>query len=212
MVRRGLLTIAVLAGITACGGDEDGGDTTADVADTGLTAMAELLLPLKNVSVAEVEYGEAAASKAARADIRAYAQTVASDHQMLGDSLDAFTAAHSLPVAAETTAAAELVNAVRAAHSGLENLTNAEFDLAYIRAEVESHRMLLARLDQELIPAAGDAATRTLLTNVRAMVDAHLTRARQLLASLLDRPASPPPSPPPPRDTTTPPPPVTTGG
>jgi predicted outer membrane protein len=81
-------------------------------------------------------------------------------------------------------------------------LAGPAFDLTYVRAEVESHRLLLDRLDQELIPGVRRAEVRALLQQVRAMTDAHLTRARQLLAQLLGRPDPTPRPPPQPRPDT----------
>jgi predicted outer membrane protein len=180
-------------------------------ADANLSATSELLTPLRSASTAEVEFGQAAATRATGADIRTYAQTIAADHRALLAALDSAANAMKLPAVKESATAQELASAVRTAHSGLETLGAEDYDLAFIRAEVESHRLLLARLDQELIPGAADAPTRTLLTDVRAMVDAHLTRARQLLASVLDRPAQPVETAPV-RPAAPPTPPVSTGG
>ena len=79
---------------------------------------------------------------------------------------------------------------MRLAHAGLDGPSDGTFDLGYVRAQVESHRQLLERLDVELIPTSqGDV--RQLLTDVKSMEIAHLTRARQLLADLLGQPAEP---------------------
>jgi predicted outer membrane protein len=213
VLTRVLVRAVLAAAVLGCdrGGKEDAANTPA--ADANLVATAELLMPVRSASTAEAEFGQAAAGRATGADIRSYAQTIAADHRALLAALDSASRAMTLPAVKETATAQELANAVRTAHSGLETLTAGDYDLAFIRAEVESHRLLLARLDQELIPGAADAATRTLLTDIRAMVDAHLTRARQLLANVLDRPAIPAETAPPPvRPAAPPTPPVSTGG
>ena len=83
------------------------------------------------------------------------------------------------------------------AHSGLEALQPADFDQAFVRAELESHRQLLDRLDMHVIPSASSPEMKALVTDTRAMVDAHLTRARQILAALMGQPAIPTTLPPP---------------
>jgi hypothetical protein len=94
------------------------------------------------------------------------------------------------------------------AHAGLESLPDSDFDLAFIRAQVESHRQLLDTIDRELNPGATSTTLLSLLADIRGLVDAHLTRGRQLLGDLLGEPvepapaaaASPAPQPPPDED------------
>lgn len=186
-----LLSGVILAG--ACGGDEaDNAATAADSTQVVESAesVAALLSPIRAVSMAEVEFGQLAAQRAGHPGIREYAQTVAADHRALIGVLDSVGRARSAALTA-TGGMQEMVNTVRMAHSGLENVAGPDFDLPFVRAEVESHRLLLDGLDQQLIPTAGSADLRTLLTDIRAMVDAHLTRGRQLLAQQLGQAAEP---------------------
>jgi putative membrane protein len=210
-----LLSVSVTA--AACGGDDEADTTAADAARIAAdsAAAASLLTPIRAVSVAEVEYADMASQRTADPDLRQYAQTVAADHRALIVALDSVAAVHRATLA-DTPETQELSNTVRLAHSGLDDLQGAGFDLPFVRAEVESHRLLLDQLDQQLIPSASQSDLRTLLTDIRAMADAHLTRARQLLAQQLgqaeeppqpdrqrpvqaepQRPAPPPPPPPP---------------
>lgn len=184
------LPLVLCATLLACGGDD--GERRALVADSlalaaEATRAAELLEPVRSVGMAVVEYAGVAVQRATSEDVRHYAEVIVADHRAVESTLD--SVAQTLGAAtADTAAARELQNAVRTAHSGLETLSGPEFDLTYIRAEVESHRLLLDRLDQELIPAMRRQELRTLLQQVRAMTDAHLTRARQLLAQQLGQP------------------------
>jgi predicted outer membrane protein len=186
-----IVPLAMLV-LPAC--DRDRGDEPAVVADTLATESADvvrdLLAPIRSVSLAAVEFGDMGAQRAQRDDVRQYARTVATDHRALVAVLDSAAAARTTTLE-ETPSSQELGNAVRMAHSGLETLQPADFDQAFVRAELESHRQLLDRLDMHVIPAARSPEMKALATDTRAMVDAHLTRARQILAALLGQPAVP---------------------
>jgi putative membrane protein len=204
MKKRKWLLLAWVVAIIACGGDDAERDAAAAdslAAQAEATRTAELLAPVRSVAGASIEFGDLATQNASSEDVRGYAQVIVADHRAVVSTLDSISARLGAREP-DTVAAQDLARAVRTAHSGLEALTGAAFDLAYIRAEAESHRLLLDRLDEELIPAVRGADIRTLLQQVRAMTDAHLTRARQLLAQLLGQPDPTPRPPPQPRPDT----------
>jgi predicted outer membrane protein len=188
----GLLTAA------ACGGDDRNDETSEAAAAQSAAdsaAASSLLTPIRGMSLAEVEFADLATRRAGSTAVRQYAQTVAADHRSLITALDSVARIYSTTLT-EAHDTQEMANTARLAHSGLEGLPPEEFDLPFVRAEVESHRMLLDRLDQEMIPAATNAELNGLLTDIRAMADAHLTRARQLLAQQLGQTESPQQAPP----------------
>ena len=192
-----MLLMAGLLTAAACGGDDqddevsaaDAAQITADSA-----AVSSLLTPIRGMSLAEVEFADMAAQRAGSPAVRRYAQTVAADHRALIAALDSVAQTHRTALT-ETRETQEMSNTARLAHSGLDDLNGAAFDLPFVRAEVESHRMLLDRLDQQMIPSATNPELSGLLTDIRALADAHLTRARQLLAQQLGESESPQPPP-----------------
>jgi predicted outer membrane protein len=219
MHHRRTLLLFLCAALIGCDRDsEQSGGTPADSAQAAADAasLTTLLGPLRAISRAEVEYGQLAAQRAGSEAIRQYGQTIAADHRAVMGTLDEM-AQRSGATLSETGPAQEMANVVRMAHSGLENLQGADFDLPFIRAEVETQRQLLDRLDQHAIPAATTTELRELMTDMRAMADAHLTRARQLLAQQLGESAEPRPAPAQPRPqapigTPAPPPTTSSGG
>lgn len=186
-----VLSLIMIVAAAGCGRGGDRDDVAA--ADTAAADAAELLAPVRAVSMVEVEFGDLAVRKAARDDVRDYARTLGADHRALIQVLDSVAQARDRTLA-ETEEARELAASVRVAHSGLETLEEGGFDHGFIRAEIESHRQLLERLDRETIPAATDPELRTLLTDVRSLVEAHFTRTRQLLASLIESGGQAPPA------------------
>jgi predicted outer membrane protein len=186
MVRR-LLAGALVCGVIACGGDDrvDNTNTAPTAAETDARTAA-LLAPVRAVSVLETELAGRAAQRAERESVRRYALIVGTDHRAVVLMLDSMASADRTQLQ-PTPAARELEEGVRTAHAGLDSLSGFAYDLGFIRAQIEAHRQLIDRIDQELIPGmGGPGPRRTLLQDVRMMVDAHLTRARQLLALLLE--------------------------
>jgi putative membrane protein len=72
----------------------------------------------------------------------------------------------------------------QAATQRLQSLSGAEFDKAYIAHEVDVHQKVLNALDQTLLPSAQNPELKNVLTQVRATVEAHLTRARDIQGKL----------------------------
>lgn len=207
-----MLLLALCALVVACRGGEGRNAAAADTVSARANAAAVLapLAPVRAVSAAEAEFATQATQRASRDDVRQYAQVIATDHRAVMAILDSVARAQGVGYEV-TPAARELETAARTAHAGRDSLTGPDFDLAYMRAEVESHRQLIDRLDQELIPGMGAAPQKAVLHEVRAMADAHLTRARQMLAvALRSMPATTAARPPTaPRPATTPRPPDT---
>ncbi|MBR9989159.1 MAG: DUF4142 domain-containing protein [Gemmatimonadetes bacterium] len=188
---RGLLLAGLLM-TAACGGDDADTDGSADAAQATADSAAAVavLTPIRGMSMAGVEFSDMASQRAGAPAVRQYAQTAAADHRALVSALDSAARLHGATLT-ETRETQELGNTTRMAHSGLEGLAGADFDLPFLRAQVESNRMLVDRLDQQLIPMTTDQELNGLLTDIRAMADAHLARARQLLAQQLGESAEP---------------------
>lgn len=202
--------------LAACGGDDEA-DALAAADSSNVenaAAVGDLLSPVRAVSNSLVELSQRAARESTVADVRQYAATVGTDHRAVILTLDSVAQSRGATLS-QTESARDLENTVRSAHAGLDVLPAGDHDLAYIRAQVESHRQMLERLETELLPRATSADMRTLLGDLQAMEAAHLTRARQLLAVLLEGGAATP-APEPPGATVPAPtpaaPPVTTGG
>lgn len=205
-----MLLLAMLPCAAACDADDDEGvpvDATAAAATA--QATADLLAPVRATSVVIVDYADVATRQAEQADVREYARTVGMDHRGLIAALDSAARAESLTLT-ESPDARALANSVQMAHSGLEALPGADYDQAFVRAQLEAHRQLTEQLDEQMLPDMS-ASLERLVQDTRALVNAHRMRARQLLAALLDEPDPAPAAPsrdtapvrPPPADTMT---------
>ena len=130
----------------------------------------------------DVEAGELAKSKATSHEVKAFAQTMITDHT--GVNKSATELVHRLHVTPEPNATSESLQ-----HGGDENLAKlkklrgAAFDKAYIDHEVAYHEAVLSALDKTLIPSAQNAELKALLVKVRPAFVAHLEHAKELQAS-----------------------------
>jgi predicted outer membrane protein len=191
-----MLAATLLVVAAACG--RDGERTDEMAADTANAAESpelttDLLSPIRSASLVNVDYGQTGWQQAAADDVRQYARTVAMDHRALIGALDSVARSRNTTLQ-ETTDGRDLAQAIHASHAGLTNVEGPDFDLTFVRAQVESQRRLLNTIDQQLTPTATSPEMRQLLRDTRAMADAHLTRARQLLGTLLGEEVEPPPT------------------
>ena len=131
----------------------------------------------------EIQQGNVATSRATSADVRSFAQMMVTDHtRALEEGRTVFTNRGISP--AENDTSRTLRNNSQRTVTALGTYNGAEFDRAYMRSQVDLHQWLLTTLDTVLIPSARTAEVRSLLTNQRGSVAAHLEQARAILGRL----------------------------
>jgi putative membrane protein len=150
----------------------------AKLADANIVAM---VLALNNT---DISYGRLVPSRAERQDIKEFGQRMLTDHAGVNTLVNELAA--KLELAPEDNIASlDLRDESAANRDEMRDLTGYAFDSTYIENEVLYHRKFLTYLDEVMIPAARNAELRTLLTNVRPAVSAHLAHAEQVLANVL---------------------------
>ena len=128
---------------------------------------------------AEVEAAELAAKKTKNADVQAFAQKMITEHGAALAKAEATVGKAGItPVASD--ASRELTTQAEQTMKRLEGLDGAEFDRAYIADQVKMHDQVLQTIDGKLMPAAENPELKTLLTEVRPVIAAHLEEARAL--------------------------------
>jgi putative membrane protein len=178
------------AGGTANGGSggtviRDGGagagGTSADAGDAGVVALtdAQILDVVDVANTGEVAQGQVAVTRGVRADVKAFASDMVTQHGAsktmdvaLAKQLSLTLAPSSVTVSlkAESDNIVKLLNAAPAA----------SFDQIYIGSQVDVHRAVLLILDKALIPQADAPTLKTFLTTTRATVAMHLAMAESL--------------------------------
>ncbi len=189
--------VAVLSivGMAACAQTDDtdqeaGSDTAAATAPattpaqtTGGVSDAQILHIAKTANDADIEGGNLAKSKGQDEEVKAFANLMISDHTAANQAgMQAAQGGGITPQ--DNPTSQQLMADHQAATQRLQSLSGAEFDKAYIGHEVDVHQKVLSALDQTLIPNAQNPELKNVLTQVRATVEAHLTRARDIQGKL----------------------------
>ena len=131
----------------------------------------------------DIDAGKLATSKASKADVKAFAEQMVTDHT--GVNKQATELVTRLKVTpADNPTSQSLKSGGDANLATLKGLSGAAFDKAYIDHEVAYHQQVIDALDKVLIPNASNADLKALLVKVRPAFVAHLEHAKQVQASL----------------------------
>jgi putative membrane protein len=129
---------------------------------------------LNAINEHEVAAGRQALSKNVPDNVAKFAQMMIDEHSKNRDQTNRFG-----PNADDPKAAAQRTKG-KAELDTLDKQSGDAYAKAYVDAMVKGHTEALATLDNDLIPAATDAAVKTHLTDTRAAVARHLESAKQL--------------------------------
>ncbi len=197
--RRALIAIAVL--LSACGSGEPPEQQAAEKAAPAPAAAAPAEAPageavaasavtdpqIADIVVAanevDIAAGEMARTRAADPRVKAFAERMVTDHT--GVNKAASDLVGKLGVTPEPNPTSkQLRDGGAGTRSGLQGMSGAGFDRAYMDSEVTYHQAVLDALDRTLIPGAQNAELRALLEQTRPAIEAHLQHARELRSAL----------------------------
>jgi putative membrane protein len=168
------LTVVVAC---ASGGEQSEQRTASPVTD------AEIAGIVVAANTIDAEAGDIAARRAASAEVRAFGQTMATDHRAVNEQARALVA--KLGVVPVASALSEKLQSDAATFQAeLAKESGGDFDRSYIAHEVVYHRAVIDALDQLLIPSARNAELKQTLIAVRPAFVAHLRHAEHLEQSL----------------------------
>lgn len=173
-------------GLAGVGGGGAGGSVldagaNADAANGPLT-QAQAAGVVVEANAGEVEVGGLALSRSVTAQARSYAMMMVEEHSAAQGRLLALLSSIGI-VPEESPVKDMLASMTQMTLAGLAPRTGATFDMAYLQSQVTMHTMVLALLDQRILPVVTNAQLRTELTAVRATVARHLAEAMQLLGT-----------------------------
>lgn len=131
----------------------------------------------------DVDAGTLAADKSSSAEVKAFANTMVTDHTAVNKSaVELVTKLKVTPEANDTSRALQAGGEKNLA--ALRELSGKAFDKAYVDHEVAYHEQVLQALDTVLIPSAQNEELKALLVKVRPAFVEHLNHAKHLQASL----------------------------
>lgn len=159
-----------------------GGVLPAD-APPGAMTEADALGLVVAVNEHEVAAAEATRAKKVSEPVRKYADMMHMEHTANTEQVRALEASAGI-TAGTGGAVADLRMKKEAMRSQMAGLEGEAYERAYVDAMVNDHQEVLTMLEQQLIPAAQNAAVRQHLQVTRDAVAKHLEQARQLQTQL----------------------------
>jgi putative membrane protein len=139
---------------------------------------------------AEVEQAKIAQKNAKNPRVKKFAAMMIKDHtqakqkqkKLLG-KIDITPADSSMSTQLESDSQQKLED--------LKAVKGADFDRAYMDAQVDAHQKVLDAFDNQLIPEADNAEFKALLSEIRPKIAAHLAEAKDIQQALLDASSGP---------------------
>jgi len=175
----------LMAGVVAVGLGLAGQARAEDIQPPALSdpQIATVALTAHQI---DIERGKLAQKKAKTAEVKQFADQMVNDH---GQGLKEVQAlAKKLKVKPQESDTTKGLKAEAADKMLLlKKLSGADFEKAYIDAEVAYHEGVLGAIDGALIPGAKNEELKTALTNTRPTIDGHLQHARNLQKLLAEK-------------------------
>lgn len=144
----------------------------AEVAHTAVTA-----------NQIDIDYAAIAKEKSKNAEVRKFAETMASDHQAVIDQAVALVG--KLNVTPEDNAVSQqLLADAKKTQAKLRAMSGSAFDRAYIDNEVAYHKAVISAVEGLLIPESENAELKGLLQDIMPALNAHLEHAQMVQKQL----------------------------
>ena len=156
-----------------------GTDTASSGTATGAgdASLSGIFSRLELANTAEIQTSELAATQARSPEVRRMAQRLVTDHTKNRNELEALAQSKGvnvLPPAGGNTA--RDTSGVLA----LKSLEGAEFDSAFVAAQVEAHRTNIDAIRNQMLPAAQDADVRQHLQKTQTAMEKHLADLQEI--------------------------------
>ena len=130
-----------------------------------------------NGGMAEVELGKLAASKAANAEVKKFAQMMVDDHSKANAELKTLAGTKNVTLPAEPDAAK------KSTMDSLKALTGADFDNAYVKEMVEDHEKDVAKFEEES-KTASDPDVKAFAAKTLPTLKLHLEAIKAIQAKM----------------------------
>lgn len=144
---------------------------------------AEIVSILNTANQGEVKAATRAQAKASNPEVRKFAQMMVADH---GNALKA-----TAPVAKKARIkplpnmyTRNMKKENNMAMRKMNKLQGNAFDQAYMDSQIIMHQKVLGLIDTSLLPNAKNPELKTLITNMRPVIEGHLQQAKQIRATL----------------------------
>lgn len=175
-------------GATGTTGTAGATGTTGTTGDTGSASAPALtdeqILQIVHVAnLGEVEQAKRAQQKAKNAKVKTFAGMMVKDHTD-ADVKGADLAKKNKLTPSDSPVSTMLKTDSEKTVEQLNAQTGADFDRAYMDAQVKAHQTVLDTIDVKLLPNVKNAELKTMIQAVRPKIEAHLKEAQEIQKSL----------------------------
>ena len=158
-------------------------DRPIDPGTVNDATIAAMLLASNNT---DISYARLAPTRAEREDVKEFARRMLTDHIGVNGLLTSLLQKIDL-TPEDNGASLDLRDESAAKRDVLRELSGFAFDSTYIENEVSYHRRFLYNIDNVMQARARNDELKTLLSNIRPAIAAHLAHAEQVRANVLTR-------------------------
>lgn len=158
-------------------------ESTTTAPATGAPNDAEIAATVTAANDTDIENGQLALSKSKDASVKAFAREMVAAHTQLNEQGKALLSKLNVSPSDNPTSTS-IRSGGESTRATLKGLNGAEFDKAYVNAEVDLHQSVLDQLDNTLIPSAQNAELKDMLQKARPTIAEHLDHAKQLKSKL----------------------------
>lgn len=144
---------------------------------------AQIAKVITTVNTGEIDQAKLALTKAKDAKVKKFAQMMVQHHTEGNKNAEKVLAKGSM-TAEDNEVAQKLAADSKALVDSWKDLKGAEFDAAYMAAQVKQHQDVLAMFDAKLIPQAQNEELKKELTAFRPKLEAHLKEAQDVQSKL----------------------------
>ncbi len=144
----------------------------------------EIAAITKAVNDGELEHAKIAKSRAKDKRVKEFAKMMTKDHGDANKREDALSKRASI-TAIDNEASRKISDDAKARTETLNSAAKgAEFDRAYIDAQVQVHTMVLDMITNQMLPAAQNPELKVELEALRGTIEAHLVQAKDIQTAL----------------------------
>jgi putative membrane protein len=174
----GLSSNDTMSTMPSSAGDTASSATSASSANTPATP-AGMLSQLSIANMTEVQVAGMAAKKATSAQVKQVAKKLVTDHTMNESQVKAL--AKKLKVDLTSAQGGNVMAADSAAlPSDLQAVSGKQFDLAFVRHEIEDHQSNIEKIRNQMIPAASDPQVKAFLQKTVTAMEGHLAALKRV--------------------------------
>jgi len=150
----------------------------------------QILAVTEAANTAEIDQAKLAQKKSKNGKVKKLAAMILADHQQAKAKQQKLVNKAKL-TPADSSASSMVKDGSTATLDKLNAATGADFDTAYVDAQVDGHKKVLDTIDTSLMPDAKNEELKKMLEEIRPKIEGHLKAAEELKTALAAAPAEP---------------------